>query len=108
MPEQLILPLKLNSQLNFENYIAGDNAEIVYQLKNLFDINNESTYFYICGEKSLGKTHLLYASYLAALENKQQAFYLNLKNYSHYQPSIFEALEQNKLICLDDIDAIVG
>ena len=55
-----------------------------------------------------GKTVLLQAGCQEAQHFGQDAVYLSLAHYTHYQPEWLADLHKHHLICLDDIDAIVG
>ena len=59
---------------------------------------------FLYGGVGLGKTHLLQA----CCHEKKDIFYLPLANFAELSPAVFEALEFQSHVCLDDVDAIVG
>jgi DnaA-homolog protein len=103
--QQLALDLCLRDDANFENFYIGNNSEIFNLLKNLKQSKN-SQIIYLWGPKGCGKTHLLTAC--CQLLNSQTISYLPLFDYKNFSPNILENLENLSLLCLDDLDLIVG
>lgn len=60
------------------------------------------------GESGVGRTHLLQACCHAASENDIAIFYLPLANYLQFSPQIFDDLEKQECVCIDDVDVIAG
>lgn len=107
MTLQLPLSLKLRDDSIFDNYFVGSNFQSVEILKAFVAKKSES-FIYCYGEPGVGRTHLLQACCHAASENKATIFYLPLANDSGFSPQIFEGLENQECVCIDDIDAIAG
>jgi DnaA-homolog protein len=100
---QLPLSLKLRDDAIFDNYFVGQNAQLVGALKSFIDKKSDS-FIYCYGDNGAGRTHLLQS----CCHSMDAVFYLPLANFSEYSPAIFEALENQACICIDDVDAIVG
>ena len=66
MSEQAVLPIDAPHQPTFENFVVGDNAELCDTLKS--QVSGFSGYW-LCGEDVCGKTHLLRATCLSAVEH---------------------------------------
>lgn len=98
---QLALNFTLNSESTFDNFIVGDNQELVQILKTLADLQC----CYIVGEKSSGKTHLLQA---VCHQANQGAVYLPLSQFIEGSPEILQGLENLELVCIDDIEVIAN
>jgi DnaA family protein len=98
---QIPLQIKLSDAATFENYVVGDNAEIVRILQAATE-----PYLYLWSAKATGKTHLLQA--LCHLHGPGQAIYLPLKEMVQQRAEILEGLEQFALVCLDDVQYIAG
>jgi DnaA family protein len=98
---QLPLQIKLNDAATFENYRAGDNADIVKILQ-------AATEPYLClwSTEATGKTHLLQA--LCHSHGPGQAIYLPLQELVQQPSGILEGLEQFALVCLDDVQYIAA
>jgi DnaA family protein len=108
MLTQLPLSLKLRDDSIFDNFYVGKNAQLIETLK-AFVLGRSEQFIYCYGELGVGKTHLLQAC-CHAVDEKNQAsiFYLPLSNYTDFSPAIFEDLEHQHCVCIDDVDAIVG
>jgi chromosomal replication initiation ATPase DnaA len=81
------LPFEFNSELNLTNFITTNNKNIIYQLDKL--INNLNFNLLIYGN-NYGKTHLLHAYTLLALEKNLSVLYLNLKDNPNFLTNINE------------------
>jgi DnaA family protein len=104
---QLPLGLKLRDDAIFDNFFIGSNEQIVETLKAF--ISRQSEQFVYCyGEPGVGRTHLLQACCHAASEQNDPIFYLPLSSYKELSPRIFEDMEHQRYVCIDDVDAIVG
>ncbi|PIZ04545.1 MAG: DnaA regulatory inactivator Hda [Gammaproteobacteria bacterium CG_4_10_14_0_8_um_filter_38_16] len=104
---QLPLHLNLRDDAIFDNYFIGDNAQLVDVLKNFISVAQEQ-FIYCYGEPGSGRTHLLQACCHEADKKNKSIFYLSLANYAEFSPTIFDALESQEYVCIDDVDAIVG
>jgi DnaA family protein len=102
------IPLKLepSRENRFEDYVAGPNAAV---LESLVDVLREhDRLFFLSGPEDTGKTHLLNAACLAAREQGMTAFYAGLKSMPEDSHQLLEGLENIDLVCVDDLDHIVG
>lgn len=97
---QLPLQIKLDDSATFANFFAEGNEELLGLLEKLVE-----PYIYIWSSESSGKTHLLQALCHSV---QQQSIYLPLKDHEQLAPELFDGLEQFRLICLDDVQSIVG
>lgn len=106
---QLPLHLNLRDDAIFDNYFVGDNAQLILSLKNFIMQQPASEQFIYCyGESGSGRTHLLQACCHATDEHKKSCFYLPLTKHAEFSPAIFESLENQECVCIDDVDAIAG
>lgn len=100
---QLPLNITLRDEAVFDNFVLSENALLITILKN-FVHNKTEPFIYCYGDAGVGKTHLLQACCHAGTE----IFYLPLSNYNTLSPTIFDLLEYQHIVCIDDIDAIIG
>ena len=100
---QLPLSLKLRDDAIFDNFFVGDNAQLIEILKS-FILKKSEQFIYCYGDNGAGRTHLLQSCCHAA----DAIFYLPLSSYADFSPDIFEALENQPCVCIDDVDAIIG
>ncbi|NQY42419.1 MAG: DnaA regulatory inactivator Hda [Legionellales bacterium] len=103
MSEQLILPILQSRTMDFNNYCAGENINIVESLKSALELNKGAVY-YLFGAKGTGKTHLLKASFNTQIWSKASASYfsLDLDNFIENVDSIDPA----GLVCIDNLDYV--
>ncbi len=98
---QLSLPIKISTHMTFANYIEFANSQIVQLLKQELK-NNTTNFIYLWGNSSSGKTHLLQASALAAIDNNKKVAYLDF-NKPIVDINLLDMINFD-LICLDNID----
>lgn len=99
---QIPLRLPLRDDALFDNFFPGKNAQLIDQL-----INIREPFIYCYGESGSGRTHLLQAT-CHYFQNKKNIFYLPLAEHADYSPAILDALESQHIVCLDDVDSIMG
>lgn len=104
MTEQLALGVKLQNDTTFENFFVGDNAATVSALESFAKKQGEH-FIYLCGPKSSGRSHLLQAC--CQQQEPTSAFYLSLSEKG-LEPCVLSELEQVPLVCLDDVDFVLG
>lgn len=103
---QLTLSLSLRDEATFDNFYKGANAHVVRSLHELLSGDGE-WFLYLWGQSSTGRSHLLQACCHASSE-QQAVAYLALRDNTDLQPAMLEGLEQLSLVCLDDIDSVMG
>jgi DnaA-homolog protein len=70
---------------------------------------NSPAFIYLCGMDGTGKSHLLQAVCNLADEQKKTAMYLPLRELLAYNPKdILDNTAMIDVLCIDDIDCIVG
>lgn len=104
MQTQLTLSIKLAANTTFENFFTGYNESVIAALKACAHENGEQ-FIYLCGPQSSGRSHLLQACCQARAP--EDALYLALSE-PDLEPAVLQELEQIPLVCLDDIDAVLG
>ncbi len=107
MTKQLTLGVGLKDDATFANFYPGKNTHLLIALKNAArGIGEKVIYFY--GSGGLGCTHLLQASVHEAYQCNKTAVYIPLAHLNDLTPEIFEGLEGLDMVCVDDIQRIVG
>lgn len=104
---QLPLSLRLDTDASFDNYYAPLGAELAVQaLHNLAEGRGDK-WVYLHAE--VGRSHLLQACALKADSCGQLTRYIPLAELRDVEPSaLLEGCEELDLLCLDDIDAVIG
>jgi len=103
---QLPLPLDLGERANFNNFLIGDNSELVTAISTAVE-SGEPSLLYLYGPRSAGKSHLLYSAIKLAKESVRNSFYLSLAE-SSVSVDMLATLDHSQLICLDNIDGWAG
>lgn len=107
LSEQLPLAIQLRDDATFDNFSVGDNALLLAQLRQQLD--GGERYLYVYGVEDSGRSHLLQAACHHAEQLNLVALYLPLLELSEYSPqALFDGLENLDLICLDDVQAVLG
>ena len=107
VPRQLALGVSLDDNAKFANfYTSAPNRQLVNTLENLLP-NESDDFVYLWGSESAGRTHLLQALCHATTVN-ESAIYLPLKDKARYSPEILRGIDSLALICLDDLEYILG
>jgi DnaA-homolog protein len=102
MNKQLALAIKLNDEATLADFNWGDNKLLQKQLQTMLSLK-EDRLLYLWGPKGSGKSHLLQACCQAS---SHPAIYLPLNLLKEWGPQAIEGLEDQTLVCIDDIDAI--
>lgn len=105
---QLALDIKIPSEFSFANYCAKNNQEVFAFIKQLARGDVNAANAYIWGGAGVGKTHLLLAASYAAIKNDLSAIYLPLAEAATFEPQSVHDLNNLRLVCLDDFDAVIG
>jgi len=100
---QLALELHLRDDFNFDSYSSSSNQQLVSALSTV----HAEHPLYFWGEAGSGKTHLLHALLNQQVRQGKAVALLSLKNSQRPDSRVCEGLEQCRLICIDDIDAII-
>jgi DnaA family protein len=104
---QLLLNIKLPDDATFDNF-AGDQTIPNALLNQLHRDDPNLWYIYLWGKSGAGCSHLLQAACHRGRSMDLACVYLALTEPDALSPELLEGLENQDLICLDDIDSIVG
>ncbi len=101
---QLALPLQLADHAVFASFLDSGNETLVATLADIA-VGGEGHGCWLWGATSTGKTHLLQA---VCDEAGDRAIYVPLSMFVDAGPEILEGLASRELICIDDVDHVVG
>lgn len=102
--QQLALAIQLNDEAALTDFCWNGNALLQQQLQQTLRGNNPQQ-IYLWGVPGSGKSHLLQAC-CQAVSAHQSAIYLPLKMLRDWGPDVIEGIDEQALICIDDIDVI--
>ncbi len=103
---QLVLPLRLADHAVFATFLSTGNEALVALLGDLARSDTSGgNGCWMWGAPSTGKTHLLQAACECADE---RSIYLPMRLLRDAGPGVLEGLASRDLVCIDDIEQIVG
>lgn len=107
MSLQLPLGLTLKDNATFDSFCVGSNEQVLLSLRHLLQRTQEKN-IYLWGEQGVGRTHLLQACCHALDAVSRSAVYLPLSDYQQLSPDMLEGMEHMDLVCLDNVNAVIG
>lgn len=104
MNKQLALAIKLNDEATLDDFNWQNNALLQQQIRTMLN-HQEDRLLYLWGAKGSGKSHVLLAC-CQAVNSTHSAIYLPLALLKEWGPQSIEGLEDQALVCIDDIQEI--
>lgn len=107
---QLPLKISLRDDASFETFVAAQEsvALLISRLQS-FEKQHSAGCFYFYGASGVGKTHLLQAACRFYTQNDQQSVFFPMSSGNlPLIPDVLQGLEVTDLVCLDDIEAVIG
>lgn len=106
MTRQLPLQFEFKANHTFDDFFPGANQEIIEHLKNCITGNGEP-FIFLWGTSGYGKSHLLQACCHQAHNLKLRSLYFDLTPPLP-EPLLLNGLDECDLVCLDNIENMVG
>lgn len=100
---QLALSVRLRDEATFNNFFAGSNMLAVRSIQSSLN-----PVIFLWGQKSVGCSHLLQAACAQASDEGAVIFYCALDEVKNHGVAVLQDLEQMQLVCLDNVQAVVG
>lgn len=107
MMNQLPLPIHQIDDESLMNFYSDNNLLLLNSLQQNI-VRLQQPFFYLWGERGSGKTHLLKALSNDFLREQRSAIYVPLDKSQYFAPAVLDNLENQNLVCLDDLDAVIG
>ncbi len=109
MPMQYSLDIALPKFATFETFIDTSDSQLLSVLKQLAQESlSEPRQYFLWGSVGTGKTHLLQAICNQLVSTEQNVIYLPMKELVNQQATILNDMQQLDVLCIDDIDAVLG
>lgn len=108
MAKQLALELSLRDDATFDNFYSLNNLQVINSLNALLQGETEEFFIYLWGNPGAGCSHLLQASCHVSNLKKSSVVYLPLRTNPYLTPDILQDLERISLICIDNIEVVLG
>ncbi len=107
LEQQLPLPILQIDDDTLANFFTGNNDLLIASLqKNFAQVSQQ--FFYLWGEAGSGKSHLLKAISNEFLLQNRPSIYVPLSKSQYFSPEVLDNLEHQDLVCLDDLQAVIG
>lgn len=106
MTQLLLQGLQPQAHKTFANFYAGQNQSIIHYLEQ--ECLHQKGSVYLWGSSSCGLSHLLQAVCQKATALQKTVMYLPLKEAHLYTTEILMNVEQMDVVCVDDIDTVLG
>ena len=107
MNEQMPLPISSREETKFNDFLPTRSTRLVIDELQKFIRKRSERVLFIGGESGSGKSHLLHATCHALMKQGELPVYLSLKQ-PYLSPAAFDNLEHQRVVCLDDLDSIIG
>ena len=104
MNKQLALAIQLNDEATLDNFNWHNNHLLKQQVEMMLRFKSEKL-LYLWGSYGSGKSHILQGC-CQAINATESAIYLPLSLLKEWGPESIEGLEEQALICIDDIETI--
>lgn len=104
---QLTLGIELRDDATFANFYEGENTQVIASIKQMI-VENGEQFIYLYGVEGSGRSHLLQSACQYASENDFPSAYLPMHEIQNLSPEILANQENTHLVCIDDIDAVLG
>ncbi|MBE2898351.1 DnaA regulatory inactivator Hda [Pasteurellaceae bacterium 20609_3] len=104
---QIPLPIHTLDENTFDNF-NGENNPLLLASLHAHLAQARPHFYFIFGQPSTGKSHLLKACCDEVTQNGGAASFLPLKSLAQFSPDLLNNLELHDLVCLDDLHAIAG
>lgn len=101
---QMALPLRLADHAVFASFHSVGNEELVDLLRGIGRASGGDG-CWVWGAAATGKTHLLQALCDCAGD---RSVYIPMASLAQAGPALIEGLESREIVCIDDIDSVVG
>lgn len=107
MTLQLPLGIGLRDEATFANLVTGANAEAISIAQHAGREGGEQ-FIYFWGAQGTGKSHFLQAACHEVTRRGGACAYVPLCETDDLAPEMLEGLEQLDVVCIDDIERVVG
>jgi DnaA family protein len=103
--QQLPLSIALRDDATFANYLELPGNSLALRALLQLDADADYSLHYLRGAAGTGRSHLLQA----ACHSQPESIYLPMTELAACEPAaVFAELELQRLVCVDDVDAVAG
>ena len=108
--QQRPLDIVLRQHATFDTFVCRKENGLLQQLDGLVQAAEEPRQYFLWGHSGSGKSHLLQATCNRLAVSDLKAVYLPMKvlSGSDSDPGVLSDLQQLDVICMDDVDCVLG
>lgn len=107
MSRQIPLPLALHNSTQLDDYVAGDNQDVLLLLQQQREQHSHPL-LYLTGAPGAGRTHLLLGQCHAAQAQGLHVAYLPGEQIAGLSPALLHNLQHLDIVAIDDIQRLIG
>jgi len=107
-PQQLLLGFRLDDAATLENFVGDPKNRPLLQFLTDQVLKSREQFCFLWGRMGTGKTHLLQALCHEKARCGGSPIYIPLAQRDQLHPGMLEGLERLDLVCLDEVDSVVG
>lgn len=104
MNKQLALAIQLKDEATLADFNWDNNTLLQQQIQHMLS-TKEDRLLFLWGPMGIGKSHILQGC-CQAVHSNESAIYLPLRLLKDWGPETLEGLEDQALVCIDDIETI--
>ncbi|MBO67139.1 MAG: DnaA regulatory inactivator Hda [Acidiferrobacteraceae bacterium] len=104
---QLHLPIRLNDVMSLDNFLPGDNKEVISALNNWIENRTSGRVLFLFGIGGSGRSHLLQAVCRSISGSGGLSVYVPA-DQSDITSDLISQLDPSATVCIDDFDCIAG
>lgn len=111
VPRQLSLNIAIRPEATLDNFFIADNSQNKIMMSSLTKLlqGEAGGFLFLWGARGSGLSHLLQAACHIQSSQNKSSVYIPLQEVIGYSPNqLIESLEQQSLVCFDDLQSIVG
>ena len=106
---QLCFDLTCPTEFAFDNFVGEKNKQVIHALNLCLNPENHTIWHaHVFSAQQTGKTHLLKACCHQVIARGVTAIYIDMSHFYRISPDIFQGLDQVSLVCIDNIDCVIG
>ena len=107
-PAQRPLDIVLRPHATFDTFVCPKDNELLFLLKGLQQASAQPRQYFLWGSAQSGKTHLLQAVCNHLAHADLRAVFLPMQEFGASDPNLLNDLQLLDVVCIDDIDCVLG
>ncbi len=102
------LDIVLRPHATFDTFVSPADHELVHSLKGLARPAGEPRHYFLWARTQSGKSHLLQAVCNHLARTDLRTVFLPMQEFAASDPNLLHDLQRLDVVCMDDIDGVLG